>query len=130
MRACDGHVEIINTQSLQSTVVNAMEMTLNKAKELVKELVKKQGFPHEKNALSQKLLWAFVELGEASDSYKKGKEWNVVVEELMDVLFYILDFVGIVEDAEKIELNLDRIFLNKWKINMKRPEKYGQSREI
>ena len=105
-------------------------MTLNKAKELVKELVKKQGFPQRKNALSQKLLWAFVELGEASDSYKKGKEWDVVVEELIDVLFYILDFVGIVEDTEKIELNLDRIFLNKWKTNMNRPKKYGQSREI
>ena len=107
-----------------------MEMTLNKAKQLVKELVKKQGFPHEENVLSQKLLWAFVELGEASDSYKKGKEWDVVVEELIDVLFYILDFVGIVEDTEEIELNLDRIFFNKWKTNMNRPKKYGQRREI
>jgi len=108
-----------------------INITLNQAKILVRELVKKQGFPNDKGALTQKLLWAFTELGEATDAYKKGADWPVVVEELVDVLFYILDFVGLVEQEYSVEFDLDRIFAEKWYKNMNnRPFRYGQRREI
>ncbi len=106
------------------------ECTFNHAKVLVKELVAKKGFPRDEAALPQKLLWAFVELGEAADAYKKGMDWKVVNEELIDVIFYILDFIGIVEETQGVSVDVDSLFLEKWKKNMNRPERYGQRRGI
>ena len=71
--------------------------TFNEAKRLVRRLVNAKGFPDDESALTQKLLWAFVELGEAADAYKKGEDWNAISEELIDVIFYILDFIGLVD---------------------------------
>ena len=110
--------------------LNQNECTFNRAKDLVKELVASKGFPNDESALMQKLLWAFVELGEAADAYKKGKEWENVCEELVDVIFYILDFMGIVEETQGIEIDVDKLFLDKWRRNMGRPERYGQKRGI
>jgi len=104
--------------------------TFNQAKNLVKQLVKAKGFPHDEKALTQKLLWAFVELGEAADAYKKGLSFEKVNEELIDVIFYILDFIGIVEDTKGVFIDVDQIFLNKWRKNMSRPERYGQKRDL
>ncbi|RJS67907.1 hypothetical protein CW711_02805 [Candidatus Bathyarchaeota archaeon] len=104
------------------------ECTFNRAKEMVKRLVAEKGFPHDESALMQKLLWAFVELGEAADAYKKGMSWEKVNEELIDVIFYILDFMGIVEDTQGVKINVDKLFIEKWKANMSRPERYGQKR--
>ena len=103
---------------------------LNEAKALVRELVAAKGFPNNKEALTQKLLWAYTELGEASDAYKKGEPWEKVAEELIDCIFYIVDFCGIVDQEHGIKLDLDRIFYEKWKKNMDRPMKYGQKRDI
>ena len=104
--------------------------TFNEAKSLVRQLVKAKGFPNEESALSQKLLWAFVELGEAADAFKKGVSWEIINEELMDSIFYILDFIGLVEKKEGIEIDVDHIFLEKWRKNMNRPNQYGQKRDI
>ncbi|RLI20963.1 hypothetical protein DRO54_04975 [Candidatus Bathyarchaeota archaeon] len=104
------------------------KLTFNEAKILVRQLVAEKGFPDDEAALPQKLLWAFVELGEAADAYKKGKEWNVVMEELIDVFFYILDFIGLVEKTQGIKFDIDAIFLSKWEKNMKREHRYGQKR--
>ncbi|MBS7654030.1 MAG: hypothetical protein QXU95_05160 [Candidatus Bathyarchaeia archaeon] len=104
--------------------------TFNEAKKLVRELVETKGFPNDESALTQKILWAFVELGEAADSYKKGKDWRTVSEELIDAIFYILDFIGLVEKTQGIEIDVDRIFLEKWKKNMERPRQYGQKRDL
>ncbi|MCD6504154.1 hypothetical protein J7K52_02120 [Candidatus Bathyarchaeota archaeon] len=106
------------------------ECTFNQAKELVKKLVASKGFPNDESALMQKLLWAFVELGEAADAYKKGEDWEAVCEELIDTIFYILDFIGIVEETQGIKIDVDEIFLNKWRRNMDRPERYGQKRGL
>jgi len=76
----------------------------------------------------QKLLWAFVELGEATDAFKKGKSWEVIAEELMDLVFYVLDFIGLVEKTQGVNMDVDRMFLDKWRRNMERPRKYGQKR--
>lgn len=104
--------------------------TFNEAKRLVRQLVETKGFPNDESALTQKLLWAFVELGEAADAYKKGEDWNVVSEELVDVIFYILDFIGLVEKTQGMEIDVDKIFLEKWRKNMSRSEQYGQKRDI
>ena len=104
--------------------------TFNEAKNLVRQLVEAKGFPNEEAALSQKLLWAFVELGEAADAFKKGLSWDLINEELMDSIFYILDFIGLVEKKEGVEIDVDHIFLEKWRKNMNRPDKYGQKRDI
>ncbi len=112
-------------------MVRKIHVTFNEAKILVRELVKKQGFPNDKSSLSQKLLWAFTELGEATNAYKKGADWPVVVEELIDVFFYILDFIGLVEQEHNIKFDVDRIFAEKWYKNMyQRPFQYGQNRDI
>lgn len=37
------------------------------------------------------MLFAFAKLGEASDVLKKGKGKEEIAEELVDVLFYVLD---------------------------------------
>jgi len=105
-------------------------VSFNEAKELVKKLVKEKNFPRDNKALSQKLLWAFVELGEAADAYKKGKDLEIVIEELIDTMFYILDFIGLVENIKGITLDVDNLFMEKWKINMNRPRYYGQIREL
>jgi len=102
--------------------------TFNQAKTLIRQLVAEKGFPNDESALLQKLLWAFVELGEASDAFKKGESWENISEELMDTIFYVLDFIGLVEKTQGIEIDVDRIFLEKWRRNMRRPERYGQKR--
>ncbi|MEM0049265.1 MAG: hypothetical protein QW424_03890 [Candidatus Bathyarchaeia archaeon] len=104
--------------------------TFNEAKRLVRELVEAKGFPNDESALTQKLLWAFVELGEAADAYKKGEDWSVICEELIDVIFYILDFIGLVEKTQGTEIDVDKLFLEKWRKNMSRPNQYGQRRDI
>jgi len=60
--------------------------TFNEAKRLVRQLVAEKGFPNDESALSQKLLWAFVELGEAADAYMQGENWHVISGELSDVI--------------------------------------------
>jgi len=104
--------------------------TLNEAKKLVRQLVAAKGFPDDESALNQKLLWAFVELGEAADAYKKGESWDAINEELIDAIFYILDFIGLAEKTRNIQVDVDRLFLEKWRRNMSRPDQYGQKRDI
>lgn len=106
------------------------KISLNEAKSLVRELVEKKEFPESEAALFQKLLWAFVELGEATDAFKKGRDWDVIVEELMDTVFYILDFVGLVEKTQQIQLDLDDIFLKKWEKNLQRPNHFGLRKDL
>ena len=105
-------------------------VTLNFIKKEVRKLVKEKGFPNDKTAMAQKLLWAFVELGEASDAYKKGQDWQKVAEELVDVIFYLTDFAGLVEQEYGITLDLDQVFLNKLAKNHNREHQYGQKRDI
>lgn len=104
--------------------------TFNEAKKLIRQLVAEKGFPDDEPGLAQKLLWAFVELGEAADAYKKGKNWDVVNEELIDVIFYVLDFIGLVEKTQAIQIDVDGLFLGKWRKNMNRPDQYGQRRAL
>ncbi|MEM3670545.1 MAG: hypothetical protein QW767_02250 [Thermoprotei archaeon] len=61
----------------------------------VEELVKSHGFGNSKEDAPLKLLFAFVEVGEAVKAWQEAQEsgnLDDVVEELVDVLFYTLDF--------------------------------------
>jgi NTP pyrophosphatase (non-canonical NTP hydrolase) len=96
--------------------------TLEEAKRKVSELVVAKGFGNTPDEIPNKLLFAFIELGEAGDSWKKGKPSGETIEELIDVIFYVLDASRLIAP----DANLDEVFNNKWTKNMGRPHQYGE----
>jgi NTP pyrophosphatase (non-canonical NTP hydrolase) len=96
--------------------------TLEEAKRKVEELVVAKGFGNSPEEIANKLLFAFIELGEAGDSWKKGKPSEETVEELVDVIFYVLDASRLISPGA----NLDEVFEKKWAKNMTRPHRYGE----
>ena len=92
----------------------------------IKNLVLDKGFYNRKQDIPKKLLFAFIELGEASDAWKKGKSKDVIAEELIDVIFYILD-------ASRLtcpNVNMDEMFLKKLKKNKSRSYQYGERHRL
>lgn len=96
--------------------------SLEDAKKKVSELVVSKGFGNTTMDIPNKLLFAFIELGEAGDSWKKGKPPDETIEELVDVIFYVLDASRLIAP----EANLDEVFEKKWAKNMGRPHRYGE----
>ncbi len=96
--------------------------TLQEAKKKVEELVRAKGFGNTPDEISNKLLFAFIELGEAGDSWKKGKPTEETIEELVDVIFYVLDASRLIAP----DANLDEAFERKWAKNMGRSFQYGE----
>ena len=96
--------------------------TLDEAKRKVGELVVAKGFGNTPEDIPSKLLFAFIELGEAGDSWKKGKPSNDTIEELIDVIFYVLDASRLIAP----KANLDEVFERKWAKNMSRGFRYGE----
>ena len=66
-------------------------MHLEEMKREIRKLVIDKGFYNDPEDAPKKLLFAFIELGEASDAWKKGKSEAEIAEELVDVIFYVLD---------------------------------------
>jgi NTP pyrophosphatase (non-canonical NTP hydrolase) len=66
-------------------------MGLEGMKREIDALVVAKGFYNSRGDVSKKLLFAFIELGEATDAWKKGLSEETVAEELVDVIFYVLD---------------------------------------
>jgi NTP pyrophosphatase (non-canonical NTP hydrolase) len=66
-------------------------MHLEEMKQEIEKLVLEKGFYNKLGDIPKKLLFAFIELGEASDSWKKGRTQQEIAEELIDVIFYVLD---------------------------------------
>jgi NTP pyrophosphatase (non-canonical NTP hydrolase) len=105
--------------------LSATEMPLMHLEEMKKEietLVITKGFYNKPEDIPKKLLFAFIELGEASDAWKKGLSEEKIAEELIDVMFYILD-------ASRLacpNMNLDEVFKKKLDKNMNRPFQYGE----
>jgi len=60
-------------------------------------------------------------LGEAGDSWKKAKPTDETIEELIDVMFYVLDASRLIDP----NANLDEMFLKKLAKNYGRPFMYG-----
>ena len=95
--------------------------TLEEAKKKVEELVISKGFGNSPDETANKLLFAFIELGEAGDSWKKGRPKEETIEELIDV-FYVLDASRLIDP----DADLDEVFEKKWAKNMGRAHQYGE----
>ena len=85
-------------------------------------MVLAKGFGNSPEEVANKLLFAFIELGEAGDSWKKGKPKEETTEELIDVIFYVLDASRLIDPRA----NLDEVFERKWAKNMGRGYQYGE----
>jgi NTP pyrophosphatase (non-canonical NTP hydrolase) len=96
--------------------------SFEEAKKKVEELVVAKGFGNTPKEIPNKLLFAFIELGEAGDSWKKGRPTEETLEELIDVIFYVLDASRLIDP----NANLDDIFESKLAKNMGRPHRYGE----
>jgi NTP pyrophosphatase (non-canonical NTP hydrolase) len=97
-------------------------MHLEEMKKKIENLVITKGFYNKSEDIPKKLLFAFIELGEASDAWKKGADQEKIAEELIDVIFYVLD-------ASRLacpNVNMDDMF--EWKLskNLDRPFQYGE----
>lgn len=97
-------------------------MHLEEMKKEIEALVVAKGFYNKPEDIPKKLLFAFIELGEASDAWKKGLPQEKIAEELIDVVFYILD-------ASRLacpNTDMDAVFKKKLEKNLGRPFQYGE----
>lgn len=101
-------------------------MHLEEMKKEIQNLVLRKGFYNKPEDVPKKLLFAFIELGEASDSWKKGKSEKEIAEELIDVIFYVLDTSRLACPS----VNMDETFLIKLEENKKRPYQYGEGHRL
>lgn len=91
-------------------------------KKEIEKLVLEKGFYNKPEDIPKKLLFAFIELGEASDAWKKGKNQEEIAEELIDVIFYILDASRLACPT----ISMDQMFKKKLDKNRSRPRRYGE----
>jgi len=91
-------------------------------KKEIEKLVLEKGFYNQSEDIPKKLLFAFIELGEASDAWKKGRKQEEIAEELIDVIFYILDASRLACPT----INMDQMFKKKLDKNRNRPHQYGE----
>ncbi|MCL2134741.1 MAG: hypothetical protein FWH37_04200 [Candidatus Bathyarchaeota archaeon] len=101
-------------------------MHLEEMKKEIEALVIAKGFYNKPEDIPKKLLFAFIELGEASDAWKKGTSEEKIAEEIIDVIFYLLD-------ASRLacpNMNMDEVFKNKLLKNLNRPYQYGEGHRI
>ena len=97
-------------------------MNLEEMKKEIESLVKEKGFYNHKEDIPKKLLFAFIELGEVSDAWKKGEPQEKIAEELIDVIFYVLDASRLACPT----VNMDAMFKKKLDENHSRPYQYGE----
>jgi NTP pyrophosphatase (non-canonical NTP hydrolase) len=97
-------------------------MHLEEMKLEIERLVQAKGFYNKPEDIPKKLLFAFIELGEASDAWKKGLAEEKIAEELVDVIFYVLDASRLACPT----VNMDNMFQRKLAKNLGRPFQYGE----
>ena len=97
-------------------------MHLEEMKKEIESLVIAKGFYNKPEDIPRKLLFAFIELGEASDALKKGLPEEKIAEELIDVVFYVLDASRLACPT----VNMDEVFQRKLEKNLNRPFQYGE----
>jgi len=95
---------------------------LEEMKKQIEQLVLEKGFYNKPEDIPKKLLFAFIELGEASDAWKKGESQEKIAEELIDVIFYVLDTSRLACPS----VNMDEMFEKKLKKNQRREYQYGE----
>jgi NTP pyrophosphatase (non-canonical NTP hydrolase) len=91
-------------------------------KKEIETLVLEKGFYNRSEDIPKKLLFAFIELGEASDAWKKGESEEKIAEELIDVIFYVLDTSRLACPS----VNMDKMFERKLEKNRSREYQYGE----
>ncbi len=97
-------------------------MHLEEMKKEIAALVLDKGFYNEPEDVPKKLLFAFIELGEASDAWKKGESQEKIAEELIDVIFYVIDASRLACPS----INMDNMFVKKLEKNRRRTYQYGE----
>jgi NTP pyrophosphatase (non-canonical NTP hydrolase) len=97
-------------------------MHLEEMKREIENLVVTKGFYNKPEDIPKKLLFAFIELGEASDGWKKGEAEEKIAEELVDVIFYVLDASRLACPS----VDMDEMFRKKLEKNLGRPFQYGE----
>ena len=97
-------------------------MHLEEMKKEIECLVIEKGFYNNPEDVPKKLLFAFIELGEASDAWKKGRPEEKIAEEIIDVIFYLLDTSRLACPT----INMDDAFEKKLNSNHNRPYQYGE----
>jgi NTP pyrophosphatase (non-canonical NTP hydrolase) len=97
-------------------------MHLEEMKKEIECLVLEKGFYNNPKDIPRKLLFAFIELGEASDAWKKGESEEKIAEELIDTIFYILDTSRLACP----NVNMDDMFVRKLHHNKEREYQYGE----
>ena len=97
-------------------------MYLEEMKKEIESLVLEKGFYNKPEDVPKKLLFAFIELGEASDNWKKGRSEEEIAEELIDVIFYALDASRLACPS----VNMDEMFKKKLEKNRTRKYQYGE----
>jgi NTP pyrophosphatase (non-canonical NTP hydrolase) len=97
-------------------------MQLEEMKTEIEKLVVEKGFYNKPEDIPKKLLFAFIELGEASDAWKKGEAETKIAEELIDVVFYVLDASRLACPS----VNMDDMFRKKLQKNLSRSYQYGE----
>ena len=101
-------------------------MHLEEMKKEIEQLVLDKGFYNKPEDVPKKLLFAFIELGEASDAWKKGKGEDVIAEELVDVIFYVLDASRLACPS----IDIDNMFREKLEKNKNRAYQYGEGHRL
>jgi len=101
-------------------------MRLEEMKKQIEALVLEKGFYNKPEDIPKKLLFAFIELGEASDAWKKGKNEEEIAEELIDVIFYVLDASRLACPS----IDMDKMFQKKLEKNRSRTYQYGEGHRL
>ncbi|MEM1767498.1 MAG: hypothetical protein QXD86_06110 [Candidatus Bathyarchaeia archaeon] len=101
-------------------------MNLEDMKREIEKLVIAKGFYNSPEDVPKKLLFAFIELGEAADAWKKRMGEEKIAEELIDVIFYVLDASRLACPS----VNMDEMFIRKLEKNMARPYQYGEGHRL
>jgi NTP pyrophosphatase (non-canonical NTP hydrolase) len=101
-------------------------MHLEEMKKQIENLVLEKGFYNKPEDIPKKLLFAFIELGEASDAWKKGLGEEKIAEELIDVIFYVLDASRLACPS----INMDEMFNRKLEKNRSREYQYGEGHRL
>jgi len=99
---------------------------LEEMKKEIENLVLEKGFYNKYEDIPKKLLFAFIELGEASDNWKKGRSEKEIAEELIDVIFYVLDASRLACPS----VDMDEMFRKKLEKNRSRSFQYGEGHRL
>lgn len=101
-------------------------MHLEEMKKEIEKLILEKDFYNRTEDIPKKLLFAFIELGEASDAWKKGESEEKIAEELVDVVFYVLDASRLASPS----VDMDEMFQKKLEKNKKRKHQYGEGHRL